>query len=103
MAKFIYLYKGSTPNETPEAQEASMQAWMGWLNGLGSALTAMGDPFLRGVAVTADGTTTDIGGDGAGGWSAVEADSLERAEALTAGCPVFADGGTVEVYEAAVM
>ena len=30
MAKFLFLYTGGQSVETPEAQEAVMQAWGGW-------------------------------------------------------------------------
>ena len=35
MAKFVVLYKGGAMAETPEAQEASMQEWMGWFGTIG--------------------------------------------------------------------
>ena len=46
---------------------------------------------------------TDGGSLGATGWSAVEAESLADAADRAKGCPLLADGGTVDVYEAAVM
>ena len=37
------------------------------------------------------------------GYSSVAADSLDAAVALTKDCPIFASGGSVDVYEAIEM
>ena len=97
MAKYVFIYTGGQMQETREAQEASMQAWGEFLGGLGDSVTDMGNPF---------GASKIVGGSGAGnagGYSIIEADGLEAAAAKTAGCPVLADGGTIEVYEAIAM
>jgi hypothetical protein len=38
-----------------------------------------------------------------GGYSIIEADSLEAAAAKAAGCPVISSGGSVEIYDALSM
>ena len=57
MAKYVFVYKGGSMAETPEAQEAVMQAWMGWFATLGSAVVEAGNPFGASTAVQADGST----------------------------------------------
>jgi hypothetical protein len=102
MANFVLAYKGGSMAETPEAQEAAMQAWMGWFGTLGSAVVDGGNPFGASTAVQSDGSR---GGATASltGYSILQADSLDAAADLAKGCPVLASGGAVEVYEALPM
>jgi hypothetical protein len=102
MAKFVYIYTGGQSNDAPEAQEASMAAWTAWLGALGAALTDFGNPFGASAAVTANGSTEGAP-SGAGGYSIIEADSLQDAVGKAKGCPVLDGGGAVEVYEAIAM
>jgi hypothetical protein len=102
MAKFVYVYAGGEMAETPEAQERAMQAWGAWFGALGSAVTDIGNPFGASATVKSGGVTSGSGLN-AGGYSIIEAASLDDAAEKTAGCPILADGGTVEVYEAIPM
>ena len=102
MAKFLYLYSGGQMAETPEAQEEAMKEWTAWFSNLGDSLVDMGNPFGGGTTVTNSGSK-----DGAtsmlGGYSIVNAESLDEAATNAKGCPVLQSGGSVEVYEALVM
>jgi hypothetical protein len=102
MAKFVYLYGGGQMAETPEAQEESMRVWGAWFGALGDRVVDIGNPFGAGSTVTADGATTG-GASKLGGYSIVEATSLDDAASKANGCPVLASGGSVEVYEAIPM
>ncbi len=102
MANYLLAYKGGSMAETPEAQEAAMQAWGEWFGTLGSAVVDMGAPFGASTAVQADGSTGTTSA-GLSGYSVLQADSLELAAKLAGGCPVFTSGGSVEVYEAIEM
>jgi hypothetical protein len=102
MAKFVYIYTGGQMAETPEAQEAAMQAWGAWFGTLGNAVTDAGNPFSNSATVSSNGVT-DGAAAGAGGYSVITADSLGEAAALAKGCPVLTGGGTIEVYEAVPM
>ena len=99
MSNFVFAYTGGAMAETPEAQEAAMQAWMGWFGTLGDAVVEVGNPFGASIAVQADGSPAPTRA-ALGGYSVVQADSLEDAAALAKGCPVLEGGGAVEVYEA---
>ena len=99
MAKFVYLYSGGQMAETPEAQEESMRVWGAWFGALGDAVVDIGNPFGPGSTVTAEGATTG-GASKLGGYSIVEATSLDDAASKADGCPVLTSGGGVEVYEA---
>jgi hypothetical protein len=102
MAKFVYLYTGGQMAETPEAQEQAMQAWGAWFGTLGGSVTDVGNPFGTSATVKSGGVATG-GVSNAGGYSIVEAATLEDATAKVSGCPILQAGGNVEVYEAIAM
>ncbi|HEU0238218.1 MAG TPA: hypothetical protein VKB59_19980 [Micromonosporaceae bacterium] len=102
MAKFVYLYTGGQMADTPEDQEKAMQEWGAWFGKLGAAVKDMGNPFGASATVSGSGSTGH-GTSHAGGYSIVEADSLEDAKTKAIGCPVLTGGGAVEVYEAIPM
>ncbi len=102
MGNFVLAYKGGSMAETPAAQEAAMKAWGDWFGTLGSSIVDVGNPFGASTAVQSDGSSAGATA-GLSGYSVLQADSLELAAKLAAGCPVLAAGGTVEVYEALAM
>ncbi|HZC71476.1 MAG TPA: YciI family protein [Jatrophihabitans sp.] len=102
MAKFVYVYAGGSRAETPDAQDQQMQAWMSWLAGLGDAVTDTGAPFGASVTVKSGGSAAGTV-SALGGYTIVEAESLDAAAGKADGCPILASGGTVEVYEALSM
>ena len=99
MAKFVYVYTGGQSASTPQEQEAVMGKWMAWFGELGSAVKDGGNPFGASATVSPGGAIT-TGEAKAGGYSIIEADSLEAATTLAKGCPGLDGGGAVEVYEA---
>jgi hypothetical protein len=102
MAKFVYVYTGGQMAETPEAQEKAMQEWGAWFGTLGDRITDIGNPFGASATVKSGGSA-EGGASGLGGYSVVEAESLDAASAAAGGCPVLKTGGHVEVYEALAM
>ena len=98
MAKFVYLYTGGQMAETPEAQQAAMQAWGEWFGTLGDVVLDMGNAFTA-SATLSDGGASAGGTSRIGGYSVISAESLDDATSLAKGCPVLVDGGSVEVYE----
>lgn len=104
MAKFIYLYRGQTPDLTPEQGAERMAAFGAWIEKVGTALVDGGSPFGSSAAVRDDGS------EGAAGeligYSVVEAADLDAAKALTEGLPFLAgrDGScAVEIFELVAM
>jgi hypothetical protein len=96
MAKFVYIYSGGKMPETPEEGQQVMAAWGAWMGGLGSAITDQGNPFGASTTVSPSG----VGGAGtAGGYTIINADSLDDATKKADGCPILAAGGSVGVYE----
>lgn len=100
MGKFVFLYTGGQMADTPEAQKAAMDAWMGWFGTLGDDVVDHGNPFGPSSTVLADGSSKSGAAGGIGGYSVISANSLSDAAGKAKGCPVLAGGGTVEVYEA---
>ena len=93
MGKYVLAYKGGGMAETEEERQAAMQAWGSWFGTLGSSVVDAGNPFSESRAVGGNGTS------GLTGYSILSADSLGAASKLAEGCPILANGGSVEVYE----
>lgn len=95
MKKFLFLAHGEM-GRTPEFQHAH-QAW--W-SSIRDHVVDSGNPLFNGRDVTRDGTVSDLAADpsAALGYSIVQAESLEGAVALLAGCPM-----DMWVYEAMPM
>jgi hypothetical protein len=98
MAKFLLAYSGGRGVSTDEAErQRQFEKWGAWMGGLGDALVDPGAPFAESKLVD--------GGSSAGltGYSVLEAPSLDAAVASAKDCPIFENGGQVEVYETVPM
>lgn len=101
MTKYLLLYRADVSaadqmaNASPEDAQAGMDAWMTWAGKVGSALTDMGSP-TQPVA-----TIGGAGGAGfVGGYSLMEADSLDELEGLLDAHPhLMMEGNSIEVLE----
>jgi hypothetical protein len=104
MAEFLYLYRGNRPDLTPEEGQRVLQKWMNWFKELGASgnLKDGGHPLeaggkvVNGKAAVTDGPFTESK-DLVGGYTLIEAPSLERAAELAKGCPILEYHGSVEV------
>lgn len=105
MNDFLYLYRGGQwSNRTPEQMQTTMQKWMAWMKELGDKghIKDMGHPLeQQGKVVKAHKSVTDgpfaEAKDLIGGYTLVQARDLAHAAELTSGCPIFENGGFVEV------
>jgi hypothetical protein len=106
MAKFLFVYRGTPEGSrkmSPEEMQQVMHKWSTWI---GEAMKKgwMVDP---GDALTDEGRVvrTKVVSDGpfveakeiVGGYSIVEASSIDAASELAKGCPGLLYGGSVEV------
>jgi hypothetical protein len=99
MANYLMAYKGGGMAATEGEREAAMAAWGNWFGTLGPAVVDAGNPFGPSAAVNGAGTVDHGASSGLTGYSVLQADSLDAASELAKGCPVLANGGSVDVYE----
>jgi hypothetical protein len=85
----------------PEAAQAGMALWMNWAGRVGSAMADMGSPLESVATVTASGSTADVTGPFIGGFSMLEAESVDGAKKLLEDHPHFHAPGDpcIEVLE----
>jgi len=95
MGKYVLVYQGGAMAESEEATQAAMQAWGAWFGSLGTAVVDGGAPFGPSAAVGGGPVRSELTG-----YSILEAADLDAAVAMAGGCPIVADGGRVDVYEA---
>jgi hypothetical protein len=103
MTKYLLLYRSSVSaaeqmaNASPEEGQAGMEAWMTWAGRAGSAIVDMGSPTASAGTV---GGGSSQGGDHIGGFSIMEADSLDALKGLLDGHPhLMMDGASIEILE----
>ena len=100
MANYVLVYKGGggmAPDEA--ARQKIMEAWGRWFGSLGEQLVDGGNPFGPSASIAPGGSVSNSASTGLTGYSIIKADSIQKATDSAKGCPVLADGGTVEVYE----
>jgi hypothetical protein len=107
MAKFLFVYRrGVTAAEkmTPELMQQQLKKWdtwigeglrQGWLLDTGDGLTQEGR-VVNGKKVVTDGPFVEAK-EIVGGYSVVQADTIDAAAEIARGCPVLLTGGSVEV------
>lgn len=103
MPKYIILYKGEATDvaDMSEEQPAEvMTKWANWMEKVGPALSDVGTPFGQGYSVVDDGS---IGSAiSLTGYSIIEADDIEGAQALTDGHPYLSEGKgdyAIDIFE----
>jgi hypothetical protein len=99
MAKYLLLYGGGQMPETEAEQASVMAAWDAWFKELGAAVTDPGNPFTPAAKRITGGPTIADTPATAGGYSVIEADSLDSAAKLASRCPVLQGGADVTVFE----
>jgi hypothetical protein len=99
MANYLLAYKGGQVAESDAERDAQMAAWGQWFGDLGEAVVQPGNPCGASRAIAGDGSVGDGAPSGLTGYSVIAAGDLGAATELAKGCPVLANGGSVEVYE----
>jgi hypothetical protein len=102
MTKYLLLYRAPVSateqmaEASPDAAQAGMEAWMTWMGQAGNAIVDPGSPLSRAATVGAERAS----GDFIGGYSILEADSLDGLRALLDGHPhLQLEGAGIEVHE----
>ena len=95
MKKFVFLAHGEM-ERTPEFQRAHHA----WWSSIRDHVVDSGNPLFNGRNVARDGTVSDLSAEPAAalGYSIMQAESLDEALSLLAGCPM-----DMWVYEAMPM
>lgn len=99
MPKYLFGYHGgSGMAATPEETDKVMKAWGDWFGELGGAVVDGGNPTMP--SKTVDGrSVSDTTSNPLSGYSIIEAGNMDDAVRMAKGCPVLANGGSVEVAE----
>ena len=107
MAKFLFVYRNTSESYgtmSPEEMQQMLQKWQtwiteglrqGWMLEAGDGLKKEGR-VINGNKVVSDGPFIEAK-EIVGGFSIVQADTLDAAAELAKGCPIFLRGGSVEV------
>ena len=107
MTEFVYLYRGYELPASPGEMQQKTAKWMAWLKDLSDNghLKSLGEPLLPGGKVVKGTKKQVIDGpyaeakDVVGGYSIIMARDIEQAVEFSLGCPIFEDGGSVEVRQ----
>lgn len=92
MPKYLALYSAGNepmPEMTPEQGQAMMQAWLDWRDGAGDAIVDFGAPTMP----------VSKGANSIGGYSIVQANSVEDLDDIFESNPHLRQGGTVEFHQ----
>jgi hypothetical protein len=92
MAKFIFTYRQRTDYVPSQADPDVVTPWTKFFERIGSNVVDPGQPVFERTAVGEIGDATKLGG-----YSIVDADSLDAALTLARMCPTIEQGGGVEV------
>jgi hypothetical protein len=107
VARFLFVYrsdKDTRETMSPEEMQQIHQKWQawiaegvqkGWLLDAGNGLKTEGR-VVNAKRVVTDGPFVEAK-DVVGGYSLVQADTLDAAAEFAKGCPILLRGGTVEV------
>ena len=109
MSKFVVIYHATpdameqTMNMSPEDMKKGMDAWFAWAEEAGDALVDFGSPLMGGAKLSPSGSSPSD--HGVMGYSILEAEDMEAAQAVLAGHPPlgWAEGCELEVHEAMPM
>jgi hypothetical protein len=106
MSEFLFLFRGSNLQaRSPEQMQKSTQKWVAWFKELGEkgVVKDPGNPLDRSGKVVR-GQKKDVhdgpyaeAKDLVNGYVLIETTTIEQAVELSKGCPIFEDGGSIEV------
>lgn len=99
MTNYVLTYHGEAqmPTDPAEIQE-TMEQWGQWYGMIGDRLVDGGSPFARHWGVGPDGSAVDAPA-ALSGYTVVQAADQDEAIEIAKGCPVLANGHTVQVSE----
>ena len=96
MAKFLVTYHGAQLPNDPAVMEQAKAAFGQWLQGAGSAVVDPGAPTHLVTQVSKDNPASVVE---IGGYSIIEAPSLDKAVKVLKSHPFVGRGGTLQLNE----
>src|SRR5215212_1123820 len=96
MSKFLVTYHGSGMPDDPAMMEQADQAFGSWVMGAGDAIVDPGAPVQM-VTQVSSGDSAE--GADIGGYSIIQAVSVEDGTVVLASHPFVARGGTLQVNQ----
>ena len=103
MSTYVLLYRAPSSameqmaSATPEQAQAGMDAWMSWAGQAGDRIVDLGAPLGESTAV---GAPRDVEGDHIGGYSIMQAGSVEELKDLLDAHPhLMVDGASIQILE----
>lgn len=96
MSRFLVTYHGSGMPDDSALMEQAKAAFGNWVAEAGQAIVDPGAPVNMVTQVATEGTTDPVR---IGGYSIIQADSVEDARAVLSSHPYVARGGTLQVNQ----
>jgi hypothetical protein len=101
MPRFLITYHGGGGMPaSPEAQQQVLAAFQAWAASTGNHMIDPGAPLGPSKVVTSDSSTDGAASGRLGGYTVLDADSLDDAVSLVKDHPFLGRGGTLQVSEA---
>ena len=99
MTQFVITYLGGKQPSSPEQSKQHFEKYKQWLSSLGESVISPANPFKNTCTIHPDGTVTDGSTTSMSGYTIIEADSMEAAQAIAKACPFLDLDGSLEVSE----
>jgi len=110
MKEFLLLFRGDQPNreaaDSPERMQQNMMKWKTWMDEMASKGKLNGGQPLTTEGKTINGKSKKVldgpfaeGKEIVGGYLLIKANDFNDAVELSQACPIFDDGGSVEIRE----
>jgi hypothetical protein len=107
MKNFLLVFRNNVeelPKGSPEEMQAVLKKWIDWIGSIAAQnkLTDRGNRLefggkvLKPNNVITDGPYTEVK-ELISGYTIIKSNTLDEAVEIASGCPIFADGGSVEV------
>ena len=99
MNQYIVNYLGGDKPQSPEEGKAHFAKYQKWLESLGDSVLIPMAPYKHVHTMQSDGTTTPGSSVAMTGHTILQAESIEKAQALAKSCPFLEINGVLEVAE----
>ena len=99
MAQYVITYLGGNQPSSPEEGKQHFEKYKQWLSSLGEQIVSPANPLKNTCTIHPDGAVTAGGTTSMSGYTIIEADSMDSAQAMAKACPFLDLGGSLELSE----